>query len=419
MTKRILALVMTIGIAPLWSALSLQQTLSKVTFDELMNGSVTIPELQMVMQILICFFAIWIWIELILVRGKSEKTSNSLESISTNKVRRWLIALLTVFASGHSHELQKTQLSDENSIPLQLALTPAIASLLIREVLVRRRQQIRHNQIPDVFTKEETWVMSRVQELAKRDDGITIANDVQLHHPIATEFLAAVDRIDDGITIKVDEDPLLVVHVYGYPVVTSRDGQRATFRKKRALELAVWLSLNRDRPRRSAARTALWQVDVSDATFSTIVSDMRRGLSEIEVSVDRSEILPATYSDELLLSQRILTDYDLLAHSLQEFRRDTSMHSKLAMHLRGIRDAPFSGTSYEWADLDGTTTRLIITALQASQELAEYALSVSDVDLMNTAVAAGLRVMPGHEELLRIQQSFIPVVSMSRSSKIC
>ena len=85
--------------------------------------------------------------------------------------------------------------------------------------------------------------------------------------------------------------------------------------------------------------------------------------------------------------------------------------------LKDIRDAPFSGTSYEWADLDGTTTRLIITAMQAAHELAEYARTIGDVDSMQIACAAGLRVMPGDEELLQIQQSFIPVVSMSRSVK--
>ena len=86
--------------------------------------------------------------------------------------------------------------------------------------------------------------------------------------------------------------------------------------------------------------------------------------------------------------------------------------------LKGIRDAPFSGTAYEWADLDGTTTRLIITAMQAAVELAEYGKSLDDVEVMSTAVAAGLRVMPGNEELLKIQQSFIPATQMSRSAKL-
>jgi hypothetical protein len=96
------------------------------------------------------------------------------------------------------------------------------------------------------------------------------------------------------------------------------------------------------------------------------------------------------------------------------FREDNKNHQSLGTQLAEIRDVPFSGTSYEWADLDGTTTRLIITAMQASQELAEYAKSTGDVDLMTVAVAAGLRVMPGCEELLQIQEQFLAMRVHSR-----
>jgi two-component SAPR family response regulator len=223
-----------------------------------------------------------------------------------------------------------------------------------------------------------------------------------------------VDRLDET-KVRKNENPIFIVRLYGYPEVQSRQGIQASFRKKRALELLVWLSLNRDRPRRSAARTALWQIDVSDATFSTVVSDLRRGLSDLDSSVDRMEFLPTTYSDELVLSNRITTDYELLRESLVLFREDNSNHQSLANQLAEIRDVPFSGTSYEWADLDGTTTRLIITAMQASQELAEYGKSTGDVDLMTVAVTAGLRVMPGCEELLKIQEEFLEMKMHSRS----
>jgi hypothetical protein len=132
--------------------------------------------------------------------------------------------------------------------------------------------------------------------------------------------------------------------------------------------------------------------------------------------VNRAELLPATYSDELLLSNRITTDFELLRESLVLFREDHLNHQSLANQLAEIRDVPFSGTSYEWADLDGTTTRLIITAMQASQELAEYAKSTGDVDLMTVAVSAGLRVMPGCEELLKIQEQFLTMKMHSRST---
>lgn len=45
--------------------------------------------------------------------------------------------------------------------------------------------------------------------------------------------------------------------------------------------------------------------------------------------------------------------------------------------------------------------------MQAAQELAEYAQSVGDIETLTTAVTAGLRVMPGNEELLEIQKSVL------------
>jgi two-component SAPR family response regulator len=288
-----------------------------------------------------------------------------------------------------------------------------MATLLLRHILQQRREQIRQRTMPDVLSAEEVELLSEVQEIASRTS-IAMAPSELAHSSNVVKVLTnAVERLDQT-EVRTSESPLFIVRLYGYPEVESRQGLRASFRKKRALELLVWLSLNRDRPRRSAARTALWQIDVSDATFSTVVSDMRRGLSDLDSSVSRSEFLPTTYSDELLLSNRITTDFELLRESLMLFREDNKNHQSLGTQLAEIRDVPFSGTSYEWADLDGTTTRLIITAMQASQELAEYANSTGDVDLMTVAVAAGLRVMPGCEELLQIQEQFLAMRVHSR-----
>jgi hypothetical protein len=295
-----------------------------------------------------------------------------------------------------------------------------MATLLINDILRRRREQVRSQKIPDVLTLNETKLLSDVLKIAQNDSRIVQTIDLDSSLTIVQELTSAVERTSQTAEVPSSptEEPLLVIHLYGYPEVRGRDGQSASFKKKRALELVVWLSLNRDRPRRSAARTALWQVDVSDSSFSTIVSDMRRGISDVVSGVSRSELVPTTYSDELILSDHVTTDYELLRCALEVFRMNPAQYRLLMNELKGIRDAPFSGTAYEWADLDGTTTRLIITAMQAALELAEYGKSLGDVEVMSTAVSAGLRVMPGNEDLLKIQQSFIPSTQMSRSAKL-
>jgi two-component SAPR family response regulator len=216
--------------------------------------------------------------------------------------------------------------------------------------------------------------------------------------------------------IKEVSDPV-VIRVYGFPKVENLNGDEATFRKSRALELLVWLSLNKQRPRRSAARTALWDYAVSDATFCTVISDMRRGLQELSPRKSSTDWFRPTYTDAISMDTQLVTDAELISQRLEEFRKENTLWRKLADVLFTIRDAPFAGTEFSWADLDGTTTRLTILAIEASSELARWARDNGDTSLALRATSAGLKVLPGCEELLEIEQSFLPAVSTSRSRR--
>ncbi|CAB4552619.1 MAG: hypothetical protein F2545_01480 [Actinobacteria bacterium] len=209
----------------------------------------------------------------------------------------------------------------------------------------------------------------------------------------------------------------VVVRLYGFPRVENFKGDEAMFRKSRALELLVWLSLNKERPRRSAARTALWEYAVSDATFCTVISDMRRGLQELSPRSSSTDWFRPTYTDAITMDTELVTDAELIMQRLETFRKDPNMWKELADVLFTIRDAPFAGTEFSWADLDGTTTRLTILAIEASSTLAQWARDRGDSSLALRATSAGLKVLPGCEELLEIEQSFLPAVSTSRSRR--
>ncbi|CAB4657979.1 unannotated protein [freshwater metagenome] len=210
----------------------------------------------------------------------------------------------------------------------------------------------------------------------------------------------------------------VVVRLYGFPRVENFKGDEAMFRKSRALELLVWLSLNKERPRRSAARTALWEYAVSDATFCTVISDMRRGLQELSPRSSSTDWFRPTYTDAITMDTELVTDAELIMQRLDAFRKDPNMWKELADVLFTIRDAPFAGTEFSWADLDGTTTRLTILAIEASSTLAQWARDRGDSSLALRATSAGLKVLPGCEELLEIEQSFLPAVSTSRSRRV-
>ena len=403
--RRIATLVLAISTA-LWSVSSLSQLAVDNSFLHHGKLVVTITEVQVLLHGLIFCLASWITIEWLIDQFSRNRTGQFSLPKGSNRARAFLLGALALASHQPTQPSETSATTSENVIPLGFLLTPAMARLLLQDIRKRRREQIRLQRIPDELSLRELELLGEVQDLARRSEQFPSCGEIDSSIPLVRDLTEAVERVE--VSKKIDrEEPVFVVRVYGYPEVRGRDGQSASFRKKRALELIVWLSLNRDRPRRSAARSALWQFDVSDSSFSTIVSDMRRGISEVSSNICRSELAPTTYSDEIVLNGHVTTDYELLRLALEGFRADPLNYKTLVNEMREIRDAPFAGTAYEWADLDGTTTRLIITAMQAAQELAEYAQSVGDIETLTTAVTAGLRVMPGNEELLEIQKSVL------------
>jgi len=284
-------------------------------------------------------------------------------------------------------------------------LSPEIAAGVLVQILRRRRQQILSGFIPDRLTDREQIALKELEHQAQGASSPTEFNGGVMTNGRVVQVIRAINRPMKLITeeLSVIDEWSLVIRVFGYPVVENKSGQHAQFRKRRALELVTWLALNRDRSRRSAARTAMWDFDINDSSFSTIVSDMRRGMTEIESTISREEWLPTTYSDELPLNQSVITDDVLMQEALARFRRDHTDNETIVKSLSNVRDVPFAGTSYMWADLDGTTTRLVILAITAATEVAMWALETGDMSAFQIAITAGLRVFPGHEDLLELQ----------------
>ena len=192
----------------------------------------------------------------------------------------------------------------------------------------------------------------------------------------------------------------IVVRVLGPPVVETTDGKPVTFEKGKALELVAWMVEHRETSTRSAARTALWDGDVKDSTFSNVVSEARRALQMSEPLCDE-EWIPRTFSDELPLHSGVVTDSQLLEIAMHAFEQDrASGHSQLAKELGRVRNLPFSGANYSWADGEGITTSHVIRVVKAAVSLAEYAIEIDDDGLLFMATERGLRVLPGHEELV-------------------
>ena len=318
----------------------------------------------------------------------------------------WVTGLIAMNASGVSAASPHSVSS--RSVSLDGVLSPIAASAVLSHIIRRRREQLAHRVLPDVLTVAESEALGRIQEQARHNINFQTDTHELVLTPDVHSLLIGVERVCPvSVRREVSEPPhpwLVEVKLFGYPMAVSVDGSVAEFRKKRSLELLTWLTLNRDRARRTAARTAMWDIDVSDASFSTVVSDLRRALRDAVHDRDDINFLPTTYSDELPLSHLVVTDADRLQSEYEQFMESHLVTDELRRLLGGMRDIPLAGTTYSWADLDGTTTRLVMSALVITADIARVCLDTGVISDALLATAAGLRVFPGCEELLDLQQ---------------
>ena len=210
----------------------------------------------------------------------------------------------------------------------------------------------------------------------------------------------------------VDEEPApavpawsLMVRLYGQVEVVTADGAAASFEKSKSLELVAWLSQHRRHPTRGAARAALWDVDVRDATFANVVSDARRAMARAVAPPEGSEWLARTLSDELPLHGEVVSDADVLAAAHDEARRCAAQRAieLLRPALEHVTGMPFAGTSYLWPDAEGISSGLTLLAVGAATQLAELCLARGDTEGVFWATGRGLAVLAGHEELIALR----------------
>ena len=108
----------------------------------------------------------------------------------------------------------------------------------------------------------------------------------------------------------------------------------------------------------------------------------------------------------------VVTDVELLVSAWKEFENDRSRFSDVVHELSRIRDIPFAGTNYCWPDIDGSTTRFVMTGANIARESAYWAYDNKEWHCVTIAVTAGLRLIPGDDELLDLQRL---VLQASRS----
>ena len=230
-----------------------------------------------------------------------------------------------------------------------------------------------------------------------------------------TELLIDVDRAllpeSASVTSHLqrshgrDQSWNVMVRTLGPVDVQLVDGTIIDFEKSKTKELLAWLTSHRARPTRSAARTALWEVNVADATFTNVVSDARRALNQTHLISNSEEWLPRTFNDQLPFHVSIISDGEILESCIARAQELAPSQAIDELHrgLELVRDLPFSGTGYLWPDAEGITSQLVLNIITASAMAGELDLQRGEIEGVFWATAKGLRVLGAHEELIALR----------------
>ena len=230
-----------------------------------------------------------------------------------------------------------------------------------------------------------------------------------------TELLIDVDRalLPESETVsshlqrahRGDQSWNVMVRTLGPVDVQLVDGTIIDFEKSKTKELLAWLTSHRARPTRSAARTALWEVNVADATFTNVVSDARRALNQTHLISINEEWLPRTFNDQLPFHVSIISDGEILESCIARAQELAPSQAIDELHrgLELVRDLPFSGTGYLWPDAEGITSQLVLNIITASAMAGELDLQRGEIEGVFWATAKGLKVLGAHEELIALR----------------
>jgi hypothetical protein len=286
-----------------------------------------------------------------------------------------------------------------------------------------------NNTATRLVRERHAWRVSTTDEMFRpygvspreADDFRTMLREMTVVEIEEPESFASVERT------PLEGDWSVLVRVLGPVEVKQRDAGEVQFRKSKSVELLCWLALHRDRPTASAARTALWEIDVEDATFHNVLSELRRGLS----SVGHDDAAGRVNKQRLFLADGVVTDAELLRTVLREAElrerqsreRRSQEHESQAPHeviekllsvLQLVRGLPFADSGYAWADAEGITSTFVWLVTKAIDCVCDIAAQYGDEVAVFEATAAGLRMSPSDEVFLARR----PVVAMARSLNV-
>ena len=242
----------------------------------------------------------------------------------------------------------------------------------------------------------------------------------QLQHRLESSGHHSIEETTDTLTTTSDETQLVrvrrrnadhvpayryMVRVLGEVAVENAEGDTVTFERGRSQELLAWMMTHDERPTRSRAKSAIWEMTVRATTFANVISDIRRTLNQFDNDDSVSDWIQRDVGDDLIVDTRVVSDASLLRTALEcaDGKAPADIISCLRWPVSLLRGLPFHGSVYRWPDPEGLTSELVILATTAAAELSRGYLEIADLSGVMWATGQGLRVLPGDEELIALR----------------
>jgi hypothetical protein len=208
-----------------------------------------------------------------------------------------------------------------------------------------------------------------------------------------------VNRPDDYDISRIG-DWQICVRIMGPVEVATRSWETLRFERSKSAELLTWLVMHRERPTRIAARTALWEVSIEDSTFNNVVSGVRRAINQ-----NGQNLLGKESNDVFRIGSEVITDVEILQTAIENAEIKGGDQEFLALReaLELVRDLPFAGENFVWADTEGITSNVVLTIITGALLLSDFYMSQQDLGGVFWATGQGLKALRGHEALIAMR----------------
>jgi hypothetical protein len=182
--------------------------------------------------------------------------------------------------------------------------------------------------------------------------------------------------------------------------IADRGWETLRFERSKSAELLTWLVMHRDRPTRVAARTALWGISIEDSTFNNVVSGVRKVINQ-----NGKNLLGRENNDVFRVGSEVVTDVEILeaAIGIAKLNGGDDEFRMLRDALDLVRDLPFAGEDFVWADTEGITSNVVLTIITGALMLSDFYMSRQDLNGVFWATGQGLKALRGHEALIAVR----------------